>query len=591
MSSSLFDFIKASVLIQDVVQEYVSLKPAGSYLKGFSPFKSEKTPSFTVSPHKGIYYCFSTGNGGDVIDFVAKVEHCSQIEAAHLLVERYQLTVPENLKQAPALINTDARKMHEKTCAIFARWCHDQLRQNQAAQAYCAQRNLSQKSIDQFYLGYCPAGNSAVDSLITYARSENVLVHQLLEANLLAEGGSSGLFLTFDDRIIFPINDLMGRICGFGGRVFKANDTRAKYYNSKDHDFFNKKNLLFGFHHAKKSIQSLEKAYLVEGYLDCIAMAQAGYTNTVATLGTACTQEHLTHLGRLAHHITVMYDGDEAGQKAILRLTQLCWQSHLDLSVITLPQGDDPASLLGQGKRIEDAGKPQSLFSFCIKHLGEGFSRKSLSEKMESINQLTTMINGVPDALQQEMLLHEVAQVSDIPISLLKGEQAKIRRRQGAGIPHRARTTQEKSAASEGAPVEIPLLEKKLFSGILHGKVVLDSDDDMFLKSNLPAPLLRLCELWERKGRQFDTFFSDLDATDQAFVSALWILIDESTPARECQSLLVHFQRKYWRLRVQELKMRIAKAQEGQGKGSAEVGEALAEFQKIKAMMVRKGVA
>jgi DNA primase len=201
--------------------------------------------------------------------------------------------------------------------------------------------------------------------------------------------GKSAFFSPFEERIIFPICDHLGRYCGFGGRIFKEHDARAKYYNSKESAHFIKGSLLFGLEQAKKEMQKSGTVFLVEGYTDCITMAQYGYTNTLATLGTACTLEHLSALARYVQRVFVIFDGDKAGNDAIIRLTKLCWQVDMELYVICLPSGDDPASFLSKQNSLEPfIQQAQDIFLFFIKTLGEGFTNQPLANKLARIRQL-----------------------------------------------------------------------------------------------------------------------------------------------------------------------------------------------------------
>ena len=333
---NLFSFIKAHVSILDVVGGYSSLKKAGLYWKGNCPFHNEKTASFTVSPHKEIFYCFGCNSGGDVISFIEKVENCSPIEAANHLIERYKLTPPENLKLSSSEVDTQVRDNYYDLCKAVSVWAHGHLLKNPTLLNYAQKRGISKESIVQFSLGYFPAGLAAVKGLIAKMQEQQFMPKDLLDANILSEG-KTVLYSPFEDRLLFPIQDHLGRFCGFGG-IFKPHDQRPKYYNSRENEFFQKGSILFGLNNAKKNIQELEHAFLVEGYTDCIAMVQHGHKNTVATLGTACTPEHLKQLARYAKTLYVVYDADKAGHNAMLRLTELCWQVSLDLKVIYLPE-------------------------------------------------------------------------------------------------------------------------------------------------------------------------------------------------------------------------------------------------------------
>ena len=318
---NLFNYIKNHISILDVVQQYATLKKAGLYYKGICPFHYEKTPSFTVSPHKEIFYCFGCHVGGDVISFTAQAEQCSPLGAAQHLVEYYHLEIPEDIMGSLAKTSQEGhheKKRYHQLCQQAMHWFHQNLIKSPAVLNYVRQRSIQQAMIERFSLGYFPGGYHAIKRLIAYVGQENFLVDDLLKANILAEG-KTDLYSPFEERIIFPIKDHLGRICGFGGRVYKKDDERPKYYNSRENSYFNKGSLLFGFDNAKKSIQEHGAVFLVEGYTDCIAMVQNNYTNTVATLGTACTLEHLHHVARYAQELFVLYDGDQAGQKAVLR--------------------------------------------------------------------------------------------------------------------------------------------------------------------------------------------------------------------------------------------------------------------------------
>lgn len=555
---NLFSYIKERVSILDIVQEYVSLKPAGSYWKGLSPFKQEKTASFTVSPSRGIYYCFSTAQGGDVIDFVARMENCSAIEAAQLLAERHNIEIPAQLRQLNNISGTTKtdRQLHEKTCSLFANWCHQQLLITPAAHAYIANRALTEATATKFMLGYCPGGPAAVQSLIAESRKQGILTSDLIQANLLAEG-TSGLYNPFEERIIFPITDHLGRTCGFGGRVFRPGDERPKYYNSRDHDLFRKKQLLYGLHQAKKAIQTTGSAYLVEGYMDCVMMAQEGYPNTIATLGTACTSEHLAHLARLTQKVFVLYDGDTAGQQAILRLAQLCWQVSLELMVIVLPKEDDPASyLIKHGSLDKLPNHPQTIFSFFIHTLGNTFMRQQLQEKLGTIRQLLEAIAPLTDPLQRELLLQQAASAFDVPCGSLKQELRKI---MGGHTPQK-----------RAAPLPSPMLdlEKKIFSVILSSGINLRAEDEAFLFTHLSQPFCRLFGLLKESAWVFGVFFSRLEDEDRHLVSGLTLAspkLSESPDSkfsaeRTLTELLIHFRRKKWREEIGDIKMQLDSA-------------------------------
>ena len=227
---NLFSQVKTNLPILDVVGEYTKLKKAGTYWKATCPFHQEKTASFTVSPHKEIFYCFGCNKGGDLIAFIAAAENCTQLEAAQHLIDRYHLEVPATIAKTNTP-NTDEKNRYFDLCQSVALWCHDTLKKSPAAINYLHERGFDDKNIDLFLLGYFPEGLKAIRSFVSSLRSKAILLSDLTAARIIAESRNV-LYSPFEGRIIFPIKDHLGRFCGFGGRIFKQQDKRAKYYNS-----------------------------------------------------------------------------------------------------------------------------------------------------------------------------------------------------------------------------------------------------------------------------------------------------------------------------------------------------------------------
>lgn len=577
---NIFEFVKSKIAILDVIQEYVTLKPAGKYWKGPSPFRSERVPSFTVSPHKEIYYCFSSGQGGDVISFIASIENCTQLEAVQYLLDRYKIQIPATIEWNKNAIDITKKTTYEKTCDFFAQWCHSMLATNAGSQKYLAQRGISQSTINTFTVGYCPVGEDALKSMLSLAQKSSLLRQDFLEAQILMDG-RQGLYAPFEDRIVFPIYNHLGACCGFGGRVFKEHDTRAKYYNSHDHDYFNKSTIIFGLNAAKKSIQKQGHAFLVEGYLDCITMVQAGYTNTVATLGTACTIDHLKQLSRYAHTLYVMYDGDDAGQKAMIRLAELCWQVNLELFIITLPPTEDPASFLMSGKNLEPliASAPD-IFVFFIEHVGSQFFSKSLQERLTTLNQLLDTLAQLPDALQRDLLLHKMATTFDTSFETLKMQmqKKKIQPNKAFDEPELAEI---KTSPFEG----VPPLEKKLFAAILNSDVPLEQGDEQFILKHISPALALLLHKYHDHNHRFDMFFNTLTEEEQRLVSSSTVEYGQDNGAHLLQKLLEEFHRQQWKIRVHEVKMKLAQSSNA---SQEEQEKILLEFHELKKNSMRK---
>jgi len=574
---NLFSFIKERVSILDVISEYVTLKRAGGYHKGTCPFHHEKTASFTVSPDKQIFYCFGCHLSGDVISFIAKIENCSQKEAAQLLSEKYTITLPQNTSFELSEKSNDNKNHYFTICKAVAVWCYEQLLKSNTAQSYFYQRGFSSESFTYFTLGYFPSGSASINDLLYAMKRQSILPRDLIDAQIVAEGRTT-LYSPFEERLIFPIKDTLGRHCGFGGRIFKEHDTRAKYYNSRENEYFIKGSLLFNLDKAKKSIQETGKIFLVEGYTDCMAMTQNGLPNTVATLGTACTIEHLKQLARYADHIYVVYDNDLAGRKAILRLTELCWQVNLELKIILLPQSEDPASFFANKGDIQALiNHAQDIFFFFIDSIGESFIEKPLNQKITIARSFLDIIGNITDPLKKDILLQKAAKIFDIPFNSLKEE---LNRTQNASALLVKNTKETSSSFNHNidqkiSPTEnnweesVPLLEKKIFCAIMNNMGLLEGENRLRLIKYFPSPLKDILENLKviKKNTEnitFTLFFDTLNELEKQYVSKLLLQENEIVNDSAFDKMLEQLQKKQWKVIIHDVKIQLMRAkQEG----------------------------
>ena len=561
----IFSFIKSNVSILDIAKQYTSIKKAGLYWKGHCPFHHEKTASFTVSPHREIFYCFGCNSGGDVITFITKVEQCSAIEAVKILADRYNIDLPQDsITQSSSFGSANEKDRYFKLCTLVADWCHEQLKKNAHAQEYLTTRNITNESRAYFTIGFFPNGLSCVQSLIQYAQKKQVLADDLIQANIINRA-KHVLYSPFEGRIIFPIKDHLGRFCGFGGRVFKKDDNRAKYYNSKENSYFAKSQLLFGFDLAKQSIQKKAAVFLVEGYTDCIAMYQHGYKNSIATLGTACTQEHLQLLSRYAEQLYVLYDGDSAGTQAILRLTSLCWQVNVDLKVLLLPPSEDPATYLAQHKNITPLlAKAKEIFDFFIDTVAKDFHTKTLKKKLAVARKILEIIARLNDPLKQDILIQKAAKILGLPFESIKDELRRI-------------TANQYEPSKASAPViapsddknddldQLPTLEKRIFFAIMHNMQLLNEENADFVLSYLPTPIGTIVQKLrevraQNENLSFNAFIDQLDGKGKHVVAQLLVSFDQPVNKEEFAQLLTQLQKKYWKWIVKDIKMRLEHA-------------------------------
>lgn len=432
----IFSFVRNNIDIFDVISQYVTLTQNGNYWKGISPFKSEKTPSFTVSPDKKIFYCFSTSCGGDVIDFVSRVEKCSQFEAAKLLIDKYKLKIPDNLISNNKNNNlTETKSFYFKICEFFANWCNKEYYKNNFAKKYIKSRKINDETILTFLIGYCPSSNNLL-SFLEEAKIENFLINDLIEAGIIFEIESKKTInsnkkihlFTFENRIIFPIKNNIGLICGFGGRVFLENDNRVKYINTTSNKEFSKKDILYGLFDAKKNITNEKEIIIVEGYFDCICCYQAGYKNTIATMGTAFTKNHISVLERLVNNICIFYDGDEAGKNAILRLITMCWDSSLEVNLIIIPENNDPASLYEKHELNNIFIKKIHSVDFFINFYIDKYKENTIIKNQElCLKEICICLNNMKNITNRNIIISNISKKLDLSTRFIENYILKLK--------------------------------------------------------------------------------------------------------------------------------------------------------------------
>lgn len=581
MTYSIFNTIKSQISLVDVVNYYTTLKQAGVYWKGKCPFHQEKTGSFTVSPHINIFYCFGCHESGDVIAFIAKIENCSQLQAAHQLAEKYNITIE---KTDTHTIQTNSEK-YQTICRLFTQWCSYQLKQSQQAFNYIKNRGFSDAILAQFEVGYMPGGLGFMKQFLAYFQKQSLLATDLVDAGIIIQTKQS-FYSPFEERIIFPIKTHTNLYCGFGGRIFKHNDERAKYYNSKEHEFFNKGATLFGLNYARSAIQEKGSVFLVEGYTDCIAMVQLGYCNTVATLGTACTTNHLKMIARYAHEMIVMYDNDHAGIKGISKIAQMCWQASIEPKVAQLPAGNDPASTLSNPNIIKQiVNCTQDIFVFFIKQVTDNYASLSLHERLGNVEIIIKIIQTIDDPLKQNLLLQHASEQLSIPFDILvkKFEQSVHEKEQ---TPY---TTL--APAKTAKPLELGFaLERKLFCTIANNFQLANKKSVLTLLSHLPSTLSAvILELkkWIENNKDDFNFQHFFESQPEEIKKQMSLIIcsEQSVDEFEFEILVKELQKKWWKTIVQKFKAKIEQATRG---GNATlVKQLVEEFTHLQKNMVQ----
>jgi len=367
--------------IVSVVSSYVDLKPKGRRLWGLCPVHGEKTPSFSVSPDKQLYYCFGCHIGGGVIQFVMDVEHMTFPEAVEFLANRVGMAMPEEVNDAEMQRARAKRERLAEACRMAARFFMETLlgEQGGAGRAYLKKRGITSDSVRRFGIGYAPP---EWDALKNYLGEKGFAPEELVEAGLLVKNAQSGrTYDAYRGRVIFPIIATNGRVIGFGARVLN-NEEKPKYINTGDTPLYNKRNNLYGLNLQKGG--KLSDVVMVEGYTDVIGLYEAGVTNAVASLGTALTQQQARLLKRYVSTVYIAYDGDAAGQNATIRGLDILSAEGLTVRVVVFPNQQDPDEFIRQnGKEAFDALKDDALAlnAFKLESMARGYALDSENER------------------------------------------------------------------------------------------------------------------------------------------------------------------------------------------------------------------
>jgi len=416
--------------IVEVIGEFVNLRKSGQNFRGLSPFKNEKTPSFFVSPAKGIFKCFSTGIGGNVVNFLMEHEKITYPEALHFLAKKYNIEI---IEKEESLQEKQIKNERESLLSVNQFACHyfmDTLRTSEGRAiglSYFSERGFREDIISKFQLGYAREDKNAFTRT---AIDKAYKLDYLIKTGLTLQRDNY-TYDRFHNRVIFPIHGLTGQILGFAGRIMKSDEKSAKYINSPESDVYHKSDILYGLFFSRQAILKSDKCYLVEGYTDVISMNQAGIENVVASSGTSLTLNQIRLIKRFTHNITILYDGDEAGIKASLRGIDLLLEEGLNVRVVLLPDGEDPDSY---ARKTNSSG----FTGFILAHEADFISFKTnlLKKEAESdpikkaslITEIIRTISVIPESISRSVYIRECSKLLDVDEKILYAETARLRR-------------------------------------------------------------------------------------------------------------------------------------------------------------------
>lgn len=491
ISKATIDKIFSTIRVEEIIGEYVQLKRAGSNFKGLSPFHDEKTPSFVVSPSKQIWKDFSSGKGGTAISFLMEIESFTYPEALRHAAKKYGIEIEEDKRELTVeekQSQTDKEllyKIHEIANGFF----QEQLQTEEGraiGYSYFKERELRDDIISKFQLGYAPEKKDAfTEFAIEKGYSKEILEKSGL--SIFPENAPNGID-RFRERVIFPIHSFSGRVLGFGGRILRNNVKTAKYLNSPETEIYHKSQVLYGLNQSKQAISKNNLCLLVEGYMDVIALHQAGIEHVVSSSGTALTVEQIKLIKRLTENVTILFDGDTAGIKASFRSIDMLLSEAMNIRILLFPDGDDPDSFARKHPQeyVENFIKTEATDFIDFK--AEILLKEAANDpirKAEAIRDIVKSVAFVQNALKQEVYLKEVATKFGLSEQSLFNEldvQKQVRKQQ---VTPQQRQEQQAAPKLEKVPEPqvtinpLLVLEEKMVELMLkYGDIVLHRKDD-----------------------------------------------------------------------------------------------------------------
>ena len=429
ISKTTIDTVFETARVEEVIGDFVQLKRAGSNFKGLSPFSEERSPSFMVSPAKGIWKDFSSGKGGNSVAFLMEHEKFTYPEAIRYLAKKYNIEIEETEQTDAEKANTDIRESMFLVSEFAKNYFHDALLNSEEGKAigysYFKERGFTNETIKKFALGYSP---EAWDAFTKEALGKGYKL-EFLESSGLTIPRDDRPFDRFKGRVMFPIQSMSGRVLGFGGRILTSDKKAAKYLNSPESEIYHKGKVLYGIFQAKQSIAKLDNCFLVEGYTDVIQFNQSGIENVVSSSGTALTPDQIRLINRLTKNVTVLFDGDAAGLRASIRGIDLILEEGMNVKICTFPDGEDPDSF-GKKTSHEDLvsyleNNAKDFIQFKASLLMNEAKNDPI-KKADLIRDMVVSISKIPDRIQREIYIQECSRIMDISEQVLQSTLAQL---------------------------------------------------------------------------------------------------------------------------------------------------------------------
>ncbi len=426
ISEEKIEEIRNSVDIVDIISGYLSLKKRGKNFIGQCPFHTEKTPSFTVSPDKQIYHCFGCHAGGNVYNFLMQYNNISFTEAVIEAATNAGITVEENKDKGQQTDELEELYEINKAAAFYFSMILNKSESGKSGREYLKKRRIKEAVQKEFGVGFAPQG---WDGLLNYCIEKKLDLEKCRQLGLIDKKENNSYYDKYRDRIIFPIYSANGRIIGFGGRILEKNENVAKYINSPESSIYSKRKSLYALFNSKDEIRKKDKVFLVEGYMDCISLHQAGIKNVVASSGTALTEEQVGILSRYTKNIIVLFDADEAGLKAADKSIELLLKQDFDVKILELPSGEDPDSYIvkyGREKFEEAAARSVSFLEYSLGRYEKKGLLKEPASQAEAIREIVKNAALIKDELKRNLIIKSISSKFNLREKLIESELGKF---------------------------------------------------------------------------------------------------------------------------------------------------------------------
>ncbi|MGO4904546.1 DNA primase [Flavobacterium sp. W20_MBD1_R3] len=532
IAKATIDTVFETARVEEVIGDFVQLKRAGSNFKGLSPFSEERSPSFMVSPAKGIWKDFSSGKGGNSVAFLMEHSHFTYPEAIRYLAKKYNIEIEETEQTDQEKAITDVRESMYLVSEFAKSYFHDTLFNSEEGKAigysYFKERGFTNETIKKFSLGYSP---ESWDAFTKEALGKGYKL-EFLESTGLTIPRDDRPFDRFKGRVMFPIESMSGRVLGFGGRILTNDKKAAKYLNSPESELYHKSKVLYGIFQAKQAIAKLNNCYLVEGYTDVIQFNQSGIENVVASSGTALTPDQIRLINRLTKNITVLFDGDAAGLRASVRGIDLILEEGMNVKVCTFPDGEDPDSFAKKNSYedlvlyLENNAKDFIQFKASLL-MNE--AKNDPVKKADLIRDMVVSISKIPDRIQREIYIQECSRIMDISEQVLLSTLAQLvqkdivetgKKQQQKQLQNAFDYVKNENTAETDKVDALYRFERKIIEILLLYGNKTEKFEEVLLKSNSDGEIVDVIEIKELK--VFQKIYLSLQDDEVEFASPIF---------------------------------------------------------------------